>query len=339
MLKLLIDTCVWIDLAKDRHQHQYLRALDMMVKEGTVTVILPPLVREEFAKNKDTIRERNTASISGALRRAKEVIDQHGQGDGKAEALDQLHFVDQRLPLLGDLTGITAFVELMLAAATPIPVSDGAKLRAVDRGLQKKAPFHSKKNSVADAILVEAFAELVSADKTEDRFGFVTHNKNDFSLPNGDIRKHHPDFDSVFTAPKARYFATLKDALLTAESAVLDDLNDDFEEHSEQPRPTDEIVELIGELLDKVWYNRHKFREEQVEAGEIELKPYTGKYDPNSIDPKIWEGAIASAKRLEQKYGLDELGPWDDFEWGMLNGKLSALRWIFGEDWETTLDT
>jgi hypothetical protein len=37
----------------------------------------------------------------------------------------------------------------------------------------------------------------------------------------------------------------------------------------------------------------------------------------------VWEGALAAAKRIEEEVGLENLGPWSDFEWGMINGKLS----------------
>lgn len=42
-------------------------------------------------------------------------------------------------------------------------------------------------------------------------------------------------------------------------------------------------------------------------------------------------------ERLEAQHGAT-LGPYSDFEWGMLNGKLSALRWVLGAEWDF-LDT
>jgi hypothetical protein len=47
---------------------------------------------------------------------------------------------------------------------------------------------------------------------------------------------------------------------------------------------------------------------------------------------------LEAAKGVEKRYPKGELGPWTDFEWGMLNGKLSALRWVLGDDWDM-LDT
>ena len=52
----------------------------------------------------------------------------------------------------------------------------------------------------------------------------------------------------------------------------------------------------------------------------------------------VWDGAKRAAKDTERKLGRGNYGPWDDFEWGMINGKLSALRWALGEEWDM-LDT
>jgi hypothetical protein len=39
-------------------------------------------------------------------------------------------------------------------------------------------------------------------------------------------------------------------------------------------------------------------------------------------------------RRVAETYPAEELGPYTDFEWGMLNGKLSALRWVLGDEWD-----
>ena len=43
-------------------------------------------------------------------------------------------------------------------------------------------------------------------------------------------------------------------------------------------------------------------------------------------------------RSYSSRYGPEGLGPYDAFEWGMINGKLSALRWVLGDEWDM-LDT
>lgn len=52
---------------------------------------------------------------------------------------------------------------------------------------------------------------------------------------------------------------------------------------------------------------------------------------------RIWAIHYA-ARKTELRSGKKNLGLWDDFEWGMIHGKLSARRWVRGDDWDR-LDT
>src|SRR5262245_24106447 len=76
-----------------------------------------------------------------------------------------------------------------------------------------------------------------------------------------------------------------------------------------------EIQEAAGEYLDRVWYVRHQNLACEIEDGTVTLvdivKP--GEYQ-TTCSREIWEGAKASARRCEEQYGKDTLGPINDWD-------------------------
>jgi len=88
------------------------------------------------------------------------------------------------------------------------------------------------------------------------------------------------------------------------------------------PRSEGEILEAEQEFFDRVWYERS-----------IMLN-HTSKDTPEDIR----EGMLRARTEIKDRHGAANLGPYSDFDWGMINGKLSALRWMLGDDWDM-LDT
>lgn len=344
MFRMLIDTCVWLDLAKDPKQVPVLGVVEEMVRRGMVRLIVPRVVVDEFRRNRGRIAKESAKSLSAHFRLVKEAVGKIG-GDKRRMrvVLSHLDDVDHKIPIVGGaVLDILDRIERLLTSSPMIELSEAVKLHAAQRAIDRKAPFHREKNAMADAILIETYADCVR-DKGASgvRFAFVTHNKRDFSIENGNHKTPHPDFASLFSRIKSLYFINLPEALRRVEPSLVTDI---MLEHSwtQEPRGLTEILEAEDLLFHQVWYNRHWNMRIGIKEGRIKVvdkeayprPPGT----PETIQRDVLKGALQAARRVERRYGKKNLGPWDDFEWGMINGKLSALRWVLGDEWDM-LDT
>jgi hypothetical protein len=90
-------------------------------------------------------------------------------------------------------------------------------------------------------------------------------------------------------------------------------------------RSQSEILAAEQEFFDRVWHERHLVGRYKHESGE------------QPMDESIYKMALEAAERVRER--RPDIRPVEsDFEWGMWNGKLSALRWVLGDEWDF-LDT
>jgi hypothetical protein len=344
MLKILVDTCVWLDLAKDRKQLPLLGVVEEMVRTGFIELIVPATILDEFRRNRERIARESAQSLSTHFRLVREAVGEAGGNKRRMNAvLSYLEDVDHKIPLLGGGAASTLDrIEKLLTTRASIQPTDAVFLRAAQRAIDRRAPFHRDKNCMADALIIEMYGEYVTCNAARGvRFAFVTHNKADFSTEKGNQKLPHPDLSAFFSRVKSLYFINLAEALRRVEPSLVSEVMLE-QSWTQEPRGLTEILEAEDLLFHQVWYNRHWNLRIGVEEGKVKIvekETYPRRPGaPQTVQKDVWEGALKAAERTERRYGKDNLGPWDDFEWGMVNGKLSALRWVLGDEWDM-LDT
>ncbi|WP_320196002.1 PIN domain-containing protein [Agrobacterium rosae] len=300
MIRLLIDTSVWLDLAKDYRHLPILDALLVMKNAGELDLILPKIIIEEFERNRERVIAESKRSLSSHFKLVREAMVKFAPEDGRNATLQQLNEVDHRIATGGEaVNDAMDMIETLFSSTAQIELTDVLKLRAADRAIKKVAPFHRQRNGIDDAILIETYIDAIAArQEPDDVFCFVTHNIHDFSERGGDTRLPHPDLAQLFDGSSSRYVTSLGPLLNEYAEDLLEEVRFDREYNHESQRLSD-LLEAERMLTQQVWYNRKWVLIDRVEKERLKLvkKEEWDKAKPQKqrgmIVDTIWEGMLA----------------------------------------------
>lgn len=212
----LIDTCVWLDLASDLAADEIVARLEDLIATTRFRLVVPQVIREEFDRHKADCAKKLAKRMSDRVKETIRFANQYGEAGSKAALVAGLEAFLKRI---GDISNgaakVVAAIETLLdnPESRRLETTSDLLRRAAQRGYEKKAPFASGKNSVADAIILESYLDFYHRhDQGQCSFGFVTLNKSDFADPK-DERRPHPDLGEPFTTSAIRYSINLAEEI------------------------------------------------------------------------------------------------------------------------------
>jgi len=252
-------------------------AIRVLVHQGEIELLVPPVVVDEFERNRERVEASMTASVAQRFKLIKQDLGDYGGSDYE-QALQVVEELAHEVPLIGAMTtrNFDEVLEL-LPGGRALEPTDEERRRVVERGLSKLAPFHRSRNSVADALLIELYAsENDRSDLSAEPYAFITTNSDDFSVPNGDKREPHPDLADLFAADGSTYGLGVEGLNSIMLAHFGEELEELFEESDfqEEPRRLAEISAAEQEMFDRVWYHRSQQREfrQVIDGNEAEAE-------------------------------------------------------------------
>lgn len=149
VLRLLIDTSVWLDIARRRDGQKWVVPIRVLKHQGYLELPVPGLVLDEFDRNRPRAELAVTAQVRERFRLLRADLTAYVDDDRRKEWLEEL---THQIPLLSSRT-LQNFAEIsdLLRSGKGLVPTRNDYARVIQRGLDKKAHLHLNKNSVADA--------------------------------------------------------------------------------------------------------------------------------------------------------------------------------------------
>ena len=118
-LKLLVDTSVWLDLAKDYRRQPVIAALEDLVAAGEIELLVPQVLLDEFTRNKERVATDAIQSLQSHFNLVRDAVSRFAEETEKAATLKSLNEVDHAAIMRGEAVNDSISRIEKLLASTP----------------------------------------------------------------------------------------------------------------------------------------------------------------------------------------------------------------------------
>jgi hypothetical protein len=158
MIHLILDTNIWIAFVARNNPSGILEMLEVKNRKGSIRILSNEIVVAEWIRNK----KKTIADITGGIKNDFDAISRLSnylpKDEGRRLRQAFKPFQKKKKELIGLGIQRVEDTEKLITSCEMTEVTDEMKLRVVEWGLNRKAPFHDK-GSVADALILLSSAE------------------------------------------------------------------------------------------------------------------------------------------------------------------------------------
>lgn len=232
MIYLILDTNIWVYLANgldpitnkhhDNLHFDLLKALKEHKQNNDICILINDIVIEEWERNKEHCKLKLKKLNNKVLSTENAFSDINKYVKTRTNDLQNQYAEGIKREILANEEHIQKVEEFLFNDWQKINISNDIKLKIFDLSVGNKAPFHNKKNNVADAsILLSAADFLKDKLKGIDKSAiFVSNNFEDFTDGNNK-NEFHPDISELLGHTEIKYERVLPAALKLSEKIIL----------------------------------------------------------------------------------------------------------------------
>ena len=231
MIYLILDTNIWLYLANgldpltEKHHDdlhfKLLAGLKELKDNNDICILINDIVFEEWKRNKENAKLKIKKLTNKLSNPDSSFNDLKKYVKSETEGLKREYIEGLKKDIAKNEEHIQKVEDFIFNDCERVEISQELKIKIFDLSVLNKAPFHNKKNNIADASIMLSAAEyLKGKNLEEDRSAiFVSNNVDDFT-DGKNKDDFHPEIKEIIADIEIKYERVLPSALKVSREII-----------------------------------------------------------------------------------------------------------------------